>query len=348
MPERAPLPASSDLPPLGHDAVALYHHALEYGLSDRTPAAGLSADLHAASLDALRAWQLLRPGADDGVWEAVTPHHAIATLLGPQEAGLREAQAELRLSEGRVAARRAVLEGLPLPLAQQRPADAEVLEILPDVHAARGAISASVAQCRTEVVSFQPGGGRPAEILADALPRDLALLERGIRIRCLYQHPARFHQPTQDYVRAASAAGSHIRTLGELFGQMIIVDQRIAFIPDRSSPRGAVVIRQPSAVAFLYDAFEQSWSRATPYLSGPAAARAVTEDIKRTLAVLLADGLKDEVIARRLGLSLRTCRRHISELMEQLGARSRTQAGVLIHAHGLHLGGGAPAAAVTP
>ncbi|KOG32387.1 hypothetical protein ADK34_09305 [Streptomyces viridochromogenes] len=44
---------------------------------------------------------------------------------------------------------------------------------------------------------------------------------------------------------------------------------------------------------------------------------------------LLAQGAKDEVIARRLGMSLRTCRRHIAELLEELGAESRFQGGAL-------------------
>ncbi|MEU8890422.1 helix-turn-helix transcriptional regulator [Streptomyces sp. NPDC048442] len=331
--------ATPSLPPLGSDAVTLYHHALEEGplTNEASGTSGMTPQAYSLSLAALRAWQLLQPGAAPGTWEAASAHHAIATLIGPYEDALRRTGTELRRHQEQLTEHRATLEALPLPRAHERSGSEEVLELLPDVHAARSAISACAAECRTEVVSLQPGGGRPPEILADALPRDLALLDRGIKIRSIYQHPARFHQPTQDYVRTVTSAGSQIRTLDELSGQMIIVDQRVAFIPDRFRHRGAVVIRQPSAVAFLYDAFQQSWNRAAPYHSGPVAARTVTEEIKRTVAILLADGWKDEVIARRLGLSPRTCRRHISELLEQLGARSRTQAGVLIHAQGLHL-----------
>lgn len=42
--------------------------------------------------------------------------------------------------------------------------------------------------------------------------------------------------------------------------------------------------------------------------------------------------MKDEMIARRLGMSLRTCRKHIAESMETLGASSRFQAGYLARA----------------
>jgi DNA-binding NarL/FixJ family response regulator len=46
------------------------------------------------------------------------------------------------------------------------------------------------------------------------------------------------------------------------------------------------------------------------------------------LLALMAAGLKDEVVARRLGLSLRTVRRRIANLMDELGADTRFQAGL--------------------
>ena len=45
------------------------------------------------------------------------------------------------------------------------------------------------------------------------------------------------------------------------------------------------------------------------------------------MLALLADGHKDEVVARRLGCSVRTARRHVSSLMELLDSSSRFQAG---------------------
>jgi DNA-binding NarL/FixJ family response regulator len=42
----------------------------------------------------------------------------------------------------------------------------------------------------------------------------------------------------------------------------------------------------------------------------------------------LASGAKDEQIARALGLSLRTVRRRVAQLLDELGAGSRFQAGV--------------------
>ncbi|MFB7292574.1 LuxR C-terminal-related transcriptional regulator [Actinacidiphila glaucinigra] len=48
----------------------------------------------------------------------------------------------------------------------------------------------------------------------------------------------------------------------------------------------------------------------------------------REVVRLLASGLTDEAIGRKLGLSDRTVRRIVAELMQQIGADSRFQAGV--------------------
>jgi DNA-binding NarL/FixJ family response regulator len=48
----------------------------------------------------------------------------------------------------------------------------------------------------------------------------------------------------------------------------------------------------------------------------------------RHLLRLLADGLTDEAAAKRLGISARTVRRIMADLMDRLGAESRFEAGV--------------------
>ncbi|WP_324605955.1 helix-turn-helix transcriptional regulator [Streptomyces sp. NRRL S-813] len=55
---------------------------------------------------------------------------------------------------------------------------------------------------------------------------------------------------------------------------------------------------------------------------------------ERQVLELLADGQLDESIARKLNISVRTCRRIIASLMDRLEARSRFQAGVIAVARG--------------
>ena len=52
------------------------------------------------------------------------------------------------------------------------------------------------------------------------------------------------------------------------------------------------------------------------------------------LLTLLGDGLKDEAVARALGVSVRTVRRMVAELMHRLDARSRFQAALLAQRRG--------------
>ncbi|MFG3053611.1 LuxR C-terminal-related transcriptional regulator [Kitasatospora sp. NPDC048239] len=50
---------------------------------------------------------------------------------------------------------------------------------------------------------------------------------------------------------------------------------------------------------------------------------------ERELIRQLAQGAKDEIAAKKLGIGRRTARHRMSELMTRLGARSRCKAGIL-------------------
>jgi len=59
---------------------------------------------------------------------------------------------------------------------------------------------------------------------------------------------------------------------------------------------------------------------------GRRPARAPTPE-EHAMLTLIGAGLKDEVIARQLGMSARTLRRRSQDLMAELGAANRFQAG---------------------
>jgi DNA-binding CsgD family transcriptional regulator len=163
--------------------------------------------------------------------------------------------------------------------------------------------------------------------LEQALSRDLTMLRRGVRMRTLYQHSARHHGPTRDYVQRVTEYGAQVRTCPELFGRLVAFDRAVAFIPHHSMPGGAAVVRDTSTLSFLQRAFDLAWDLATPF-AGSMDKPALGE-LQHSILRLLAEGTRDETIARRLGISLRTCRKHVAEIFEQLGAQSRFQAGYL-------------------
>lgn len=262
---------------------------------------------------------LTLPG-EGGILTAISPDTAAAELVGAEEAQLHRRQREL----DRIRCELAALT----PSYTKALLDRNARETIDVMHSRDQVVALIVectAKCSREVLSVQPGGGRPPELLAEALPRDLAMLERGVAMRTLYQHTARYSLPTQRHVQTMTEAGAQVRTLGELFGMTLIFDRETVFLPVAGESAAAVVLREPSAVAFLCGVFESSWSMAEPF--APAYGDRISTELQTTIVRLLAGGAKDELIARKLGMSLRTCRRHIADLMHDLGAGSRFQAG---------------------
>jgi DNA-binding CsgD family transcriptional regulator len=90
-----------------------------------------------------------------------------------------------------------------------------------------------------------------------------------------------------------------------------------------------LVIRAPTVGSALVRLFELLWAQAWPL---PIWDRSATPDpadpIDHALLALLATGIKDEAIARQLGISVRTLGRRIGRLLDSLGARTRFQAGL--------------------
>ncbi|MDX3076291.1 helix-turn-helix transcriptional regulator [Streptomyces sp. MI02-7b] len=265
---------------------------------------------------------VVRPDGDHASGFAVDPAVAIAKLTEPIASRMREE--ERRILE--------IQEELSrfAPLYAESSGSTQGLEVLGSLTEVRAALNREADLARDEMITCQPGGGsRKPEAMSEAMHRDAALLDRGVSIRTLYHHTARFNGPSQAYVAAASALGAQYRTLHELFGRIIVFDRRIAFLPVQDQSWGAVVLKEPSTVAYLCDVFEEAWERGTPFVDAASQGlEQVSREIQETIVRLMAEGHKDEVIARRLGMSLRTARRHIADIMEQLKATSRFQAGV--------------------
>ncbi|MDT7788025.1 MAG: hypothetical protein QOF58_6444, partial [Pseudonocardiales bacterium] len=88
----------------------------------------------------------------------------------------------------------------------------------------------------------------------------------------------------------------------------------------------------PHLVQGIQSLFEAAWHGATDLASYQAR---FTELGAREILEQLASGCKDETAARALGVSLRTYRRRVAELMDVLGASSRFQAGARAREAGL-------------
>lgn len=262
-------------------------------------------------------------------WRVVHPHMAAARMAST-ESQLRQRLFELNERRDSLAALASVYATRP----EDRGSTSDAIEVVDSLGDVIALIEQASAECEHEMVTCQPGGGRPTEELEQAVARDTALLARGVRMRTLYQHSARHHTPTRAYVEHVEPAGAEVRTMTELFGRMIAFDRKTVFIPHHARRGGAAVVRSPAAVAFLYSAFDRAWDSAVPFTETEHAPVTV-DDLHQGILMLLSKGLKDEVIARRLGISLRTCRKHVADIFQELGAESRFQAGYLAASRGM-------------
>ena len=127
--------------------------------------------------------------------------------------------------------------------------------------------------------------------------------------------------------------GHQVRTHDSLPQPCTILDETTAVIPaGTDSTRGsAYVLHGRGLVAPVQALFDELWAGGRPFVEEDCDGtdKAVSEDRMREVVTLLARGLKDDAIARRLGVSVRTVRRLISATIEDLQADSRFQAGVV-------------------
>ena len=276
---------------------------------------------------------LFEPDIEDLRWlRPVDPTLALHRLLR----GVEERVAEERRREECLAQVFASLAEVGPPSAAL--AKTPTIGVLSGLDRIGEAIERALAGASGEMLTIQPQTHHtpPPALYAEALVRDQALLDRGGRIRTLYQHTLR-HAPSilARYERLRGDAEA--RTLDEVTERLIIVDRTVAFVPANKDRTLALEVRHPALVAFFVTAFDRLWRLATPM--HPQAVQQPTLNgvtpRQRVIAALLVEGHTDAVIADRLGMNIRTARVHIAKLAATLGSESRAQLGYLIGQSGI-------------
>lgn len=189
-------------------------------------------------------------------------------------------------------------------------------------------LTAAVDDATEELLTAQPSGPRRVQTLSTSSVRDLRALERGVRMRTLYQHTARHSRAMRDYVEMMRTHGAQTRTLDEFFNRLIVIDRRIALIPGETMMT-AVVIQEPALVHYLVDIFERSWERGRDYDKETRRATSEIADEVRQLTVrMLTEGHSDSASAKRVGVSTRTYASYVAALKEEYDVRTRFQLGL--------------------
>ncbi|SEP97414.1 regulatory protein, luxR family [Streptomyces sp. yr375] len=329
------LHATGEWPVLDEETRVVYRFLAEVPDGVSTHEVRARTRLSAESLDRavgkLMALRLLCASSwEKGTLRAVPPDCARVQLVWPIVRELNRRQREMDAVREVYSELAQVYENATLHGARTSP-----LEVVRDLPSVRQTLTRLAAEATEEVITSQPGGARPAEALEESLARTDELLDRGVRLRTLYQHTARFSPVTTEFVQHVSQRGAEVRTQGDGFMKLLLFDGKVAVTALRDDRCGALVVRDPHVVDVMRTVFERAWTTAVPFRPryDPVTVDQALDDIKTTIAHLLTEGLEDKVIARRLGMSLRTCQRHISDIMRRLGARNRLHLGYLLHSH---------------
>lgn len=171
--------------------------------------------------------------------------------------------------------------------------------VLTDAKAVRG----QIGMARQEVCVLRRGGQTPP-----------AALTARVRIRTVCDRSFFVAGGGWKEVDRARRSGEQVRLTTAVPLDLIVVDGRCALLPVGD---GAVLVGRSPLLDSLVAIFESTWA---------AAVEPSEED--RAIVALIATGLKDEAIARQLGIAPRTLRRRIARIMDALGADTRFQAGM--------------------
>lgn len=302
------------------------------------------------------------PAEGGGLPHPAAPAAAIRTLIDRRQAELHRRAAELerlRLTAERLAARRAGGAG-----------GGCAVEVVTGRGAADERTARLLAGAEREVLLMDraPYGGVGAGLDVGGL------LARGVEVRAVLDRAGLVSPARARAVAALARQGLRVRVAAGVPTRLVAVDRRVTLLPpsDPADPRPhALVVSDPRLLEALLPLFDLAWTRSAlwgdgqrdgdagragdghregrPCACGEAQARAGDADQdrdrageggadgcpeQRELLRLLAAGLKDEAIARRLGVHVHTARRRISRLLESLDARTRFQAGARATARG--------------
>ncbi|MFD0149134.1 LuxR C-terminal-related transcriptional regulator [Streptomyces sp. NPDC055721] len=288
---------------------------------------GLPEDELRGALDKLSELALVRTAFDrPHCFRAVDPEVGIQAVIARRQERL--AAEQQRIEQIRLAAAQ-----LAADFTAARPHNQiDGIERLDGIEEIRERISRLVRDVGTEVMTLAPGGAQSEASMEAAKPQDQALLERGVRMRTLYLDSVRNSPATVAYANWLAELSGEVRTAPSLPIRLMVLDRRVAIVPtdEEDSRAGALVLSGSGTVTALCALFDTIWDNALPLVGAASREREDARGLSPQEAEalrLLGQGLTDDAVAKRLGVSPRTARRIAADLMEKLGARSRFQAG---------------------
>ncbi|MEJ2856525.1 MULTISPECIES: DNA-binding response regulator [unclassified Saccharothrix] len=153
--------------------------------------------------------------------------------------------------------------------------------------------------------------------------------QRASKVRKLFRLSTMLEPAWAEHARVMASHGAQVRVSAHEVNETILLDDRVAILAGDESQgaRSYSVITRAEVVHGVRSLFEAAWRGGTE-LAVHEAEMAELRAVVPGVVDALNAGWTDEAAARALGMSVRTYRRRVAELMSALGASSRFQAGV--------------------
>jgi DNA-binding CsgD family transcriptional regulator len=155
-----------------------------------------------------------------------------------------------------------------------------------------------------------------------------AVLRQGAALRQVWSSSILDRPIAIDHARWLGERGTVPHAVPHVPNRIVIMDSIIAVVLGEQGNARVVPMGAPGFTSIVQLA-ERLWERSVPvrHASRPGRIEMSSPRHEQVLR-LLAEGLTDEAIARRIGVSVRTVRNEVASAMTGLDARSRFQAGV--------------------
>ena len=281
----------------------------------------LAADLDPAAVDRLEALGLVRRGVD-GALAALPPHRPLL--------------AEAHRAQSRADALRESAETLRAEFHRRPGAARDAVEVVVGGPEIVGAGVQIARQARRLVRGFDRGPYfHDGSLPDDAQSRSWT---RGVPWRVVYEGRSLQAEPPERWEHLGSTPGETGRILPRLPFKLLIADDDAALVglAGAAGQGEALVVRGSLLVDAFVRLFELQWELALPIADvargGDDGADGrggdVLTEVERRLVAMLSSGMKDEAMARAIGLSHRTVQRRLADLARRVGAEGRFQLGV--------------------
>ncbi|QKV94772.1 helix-turn-helix transcriptional regulator [Streptomyces sp. NA02950] len=170
-------------------------------------------------------------------------------------------------------------------------------------------------------------GEEHARLIAQTLAQ---LAGKGVRTRMLC--PPRVIRGAAWQCSVGAVERLDVRVFDGVRQELVVVDGGAVIAPDASpgEPGGsrASMIQNSTVADMLHQLLCGMWDTAQRPMRPLSFEGGARGRVLREVLTLMAEGYKDDAAARKLGLSVRTYRRYVADIMRDLKVESRFQAGV--------------------